>query len=122
MNAYTQGAALSTDILNRWTTPGQVTDVPALNSSTYVSSGAASSRWLVSSDYIQLRTATLSYIFNPEYIKELGLSNLKFFISGENLWSKTARKGLEPVQSFNGTTTNRYTPSRAITFGMNFNF
>ena len=122
MNAYTQGAALSTDILNRWTTPGQVTDVPALNSSTYVSSGAASSRWLVSSDYIQLRTATLSYIFNPEYIKALGLSNLKFFISGENLWSKTARKGLEPVQSFNGTTTNRYTPSRAITFGMNFNF
>lgn len=122
MSSYPQGSALSTDILNRWTTPGQITDVPALNSSTYVSSNAASSRWLVKSDFISLRQAGLSYSFNPTDISQYGLTALRILVSGENLWSKTARKGLEPTQSFNGTTTNRYTPARIITIGFNLSF
>jgi len=122
MSSYSQGGALSTDILDRWTTPGQITDVPALNSSTYTSSNAASSRWLVSSDFITFRQATLSYSFSPETLSQLGVSGLKILVSGENLWSKTARKGLEPSQAFNGTTTNRYTPARVVTIGFNVSF
>lgn len=122
MSSYSQGGALSTDILNRWTTPGQITDTPALNSSTYTSSNAASSRWLIKSDFITFRQANLSYSFNPEMISKFGLSGLKLMVSGENLWSKTARKGLEPTQSFNGTTTNRYSPARIVTIGFNLSF
>ncbi|SFN52749.1 TonB-linked outer membrane protein, SusC/RagA family [Chryseobacterium oleae] len=122
MSSYSQGGALSTDILNRWTTPGQITDVPALNSSTYTSSNAASSRWLISSDFITFRQATLSYSFNTETLSQLGLAGFKILVSGENLWSKTARKGLEPAQAFNGTTSNRYTPARIITIGFNVSF
>ncbi|MET3038282.1 SusC/RagA family TonB-linked outer membrane protein [Chryseobacterium sp. NRRL B-14859] len=122
MSSYSQGGALSTDILDRWTTPGQITDVPALNSSTYTSSNAASSRWLVSSDFITFRQATLSYSFSPETLSQIGVSGLKILVSGENLWSKTARKGLEPAQAFNGTTSNRYTPARVVTIGFNVSF
>ncbi|WP_313002121.1 SusC/RagA family TonB-linked outer membrane protein [Chryseobacterium gleum] len=122
MSSYSQGGALSTDILDRWTTPGQITDVPALNSSTYTSSNAASSRWLVSSDFLTFRQATLSYSFSPETLSQLGVSGLRILVSGENLWSKTARKGLEPAQAFNGTTTNRYTPARVVTIGFNVSF
>lgn len=122
MSSYTQGGALSTDILNRWTTPGQITDVPALNSSTYLNSNAASSRWLVKSDFISFRSATLSYAFLNDSISQYGLTGLKLILSGENLWSKTARKGMEPAQTFNGTTTNRYAPARIITFGANLSF
>ncbi|WP_292008707.1 SusC/RagA family TonB-linked outer membrane protein [Chryseobacterium sp.] len=122
MSSYSQGGALSTDILDRWMTPGQITDVPALNSLTYTNSNAASSRWLVKSDYITFRQATLSYSFNPESITQFGLTSLRILVSGENIWSKTARKGLEPSQSFNGTTTNRYTPARIVTIGFNVSF
>ncbi len=122
MSSYSQGGALSTDILNRWTTPGQITDIPALSSATYTSSNAASSRWLVSSDFITFRQATLSYSFSPETLSQLGLSGLKVLVSGENIWSKTARKGLEPAQAFNGTTSNRYTPARIVTIGFNVSF
>ncbi|WP_257468829.1 SusC/RagA family TonB-linked outer membrane protein [Chryseobacterium sp. D764] len=123
MSAYSQGGALSTDILDRWTTPGQITDVPALNSSTYTSSNAGnSSRWLVSSDFITLRQATLSYSFAPETLSQLGVSGLRILVSGENLWSKTARKGLEPAQAANGTASNRYTPARVVTIGFNVSF
>lgn len=122
MSSYSQGGALSTDILDRWTTPGQITDVPALNSSTYNSSNAASSRWLVKSDFLSLRQATIGYSFNPNDISQYGLTSLRILVSGENLWSKTARKGLEPTQSFNGTASNRYTPARIITIGLNLSF
>ncbi|WP_228458595.1 SusC/RagA family TonB-linked outer membrane protein [Chryseobacterium aureum] len=123
MSSYSQGGALSTDILDRWTTPGQITDVPALNSSTYTSSNAGnSSRWLVSSDFLTFRQATLSYSFSPETLSQLGVSGLRILVSGENLWSKTARKGLEPSQAFNGTASNRYTPARVVTIGFNVSF
>lgn len=122
MSSYSQGGALSTDILDRWTTPGQITDIPALNSSTYTSSNAASSRWLVSSDFLTFRQATLSYSFAPETLSQLGVSGLRILVSGENLWSKTARKGLEPAQAFNGTASNRYTPARVVTIGFNVSF
>ncbi|RKS96048.1 SusC/RagA family TonB-linked outer membrane protein [Chryseobacterium defluvii] len=122
MSSYSQGGALSKDILDRWTTPGQITDIPALNSSTAPHSNAASNRWLVKSDFISFRQATLGYSFYPESISQYGLTSLKILLSGENLWSKTARKGLEPVQTFNGSTANRYTPSRIITIGFNLSF
>ncbi len=123
MSSYSQGGALSTDILDRWTTPGQITDVPALNSSTYTSSNAGnSSRWLVSSDFLTFRQATLSYSFSPETLSQLGVSGLRILVSGENIWSKTARKGLEPSQAFNGTASNRYTPARVVTIGFNVSF
>lgn len=122
MSSYSQGGALSTDILDRWTTPGQITDIPALNSSTYTSSNAASSRWLVSSDFLTFRQATLSYSFTQETLSQLGVSGLRILVSGENLWSKTARKGLEPAQAFNGTASNRYTPARVVTIGFNVSF
>ena len=69
-----------------------------------------------------LKNATLGYTFDKTSIQNLGLSNLKLFISGENLFAVTAKKGLEPVQSFNGTTTYRYTPSRTVSFGINLSF
>ena len=76
---------------------GQITDVPAMNTATYNSAAQASTRWLVSASYIQLRNATFGYTFNKESLKDLGIDNLRLYVSGENLWYKSARKGLEPV-------------------------
>ena len=41
------GSALSTDILNRWQKPGDITDVPRLDINRNTQSTAASDRWLV---------------------------------------------------------------------------
>ncbi|KUY15546.1 SusC/RagA family TonB-linked outer membrane protein [Elizabethkingia miricola] len=123
MSGYPQGGALSTDILNRWTTPGQITDTPAMNTATYNTAGQQSSRWLVSASYIQLRNATFGYTFNKESLKDLGVDNLRLYVSGENIWAKTARKGLEPGGGgFNGTVAPRYTPARIVSLGLNVSF
>ncbi|WHF50496.1 SusC/RagA family TonB-linked outer membrane protein [Chryseobacterium gotjawalense] len=122
MTAYPQGGALHADILDRWTTPGQITNVPVLNSSLTTGPGAASSRWLIDASYVMLRNATLGYNFNKDVVKSVGINSLKLFVSGENLWMSSKREGLEPYQSFNGTTSNRYSPSRIITFGLSTTF
>ena len=122
MGGYLQGGAAHVDILDRWTTPGQITDVPALSSATTAASGAASSRWLVDASYLMLRNATLGYNFNKDIVRSVGLNSLKLFVSGENLYLTSKRKGLEPYQSFAGTTTNRYSPARTVTFGLSTTF
>ncbi|MCL1639726.1 SusC/RagA family TonB-linked outer membrane protein [Elizabethkingia sp. HX WHF] len=130
MSPNPNGSAASVDILNAWKNPGDITDIPRLTTVNTVNATTASTRWLVSSDYINLRQATLGYSFNKDVVSTIGLSNLKFFISGENLWAKTARKGLEPAQNFGGPSTSdvnnqvqyRYTPSRIISFGVNATF
>ena len=84
--------------------------------------GSASSRWLIDASYVMLRNASLGYNFNKDVVKTVGVSSLKLFVSGENLWLSSKRKGLEPYQNFAGTTQNRYTPSRIITFGLSTTF
>ena len=122
MTSYPQGGALHTDMYDAWTTPGQVTNVPVLNTAYIAGPAAASSRWLVDASYVMLRNASLGYNFNKDVLKNVGVNSLKLFVSGENLWMASKRKGLEPYQSFNGTTTNRYSPARIITFGLSTTF
>lgn len=122
MGGFPQGRALNVDALNRWQKPGDITNVPRLDSSLASQYNVASSRWLVDASYISLRNVTLGYNFNDEMSNTLGFSKLNLFISGENLYVKTKRKGLEPQENFNGTTSNRYTPARIFSFGINASF
>jgi TonB-linked SusC/RagA family outer membrane protein len=116
------GSALSTDILDRWQKPGDITDIPRLDVSRNTQSTAASDRWLISSDYLSLRQVNLSYKMPTSLITKLGLDNATVYVNGENLLLFTKRVGMDPSQTFNGTTQNRFTPSRVITLGFNLNF
>lgn len=116
------GGAVHKDMLKAWTKPGDVTTVNKLSTNNTTQNLAASSRWLVDSDYLALRTVTFGYNFKKSMIENLGLSSLKMYISGENLAAWTAKQGLEPVQSFNGTTSYRYLPSRTVSVGLNVQF
>lgn len=116
------GSALSTDILNRWQKAGDITDVPRLDVNRNTQSSAASDRWLKGSDYLSLRQINLSYKMPSDLISKLGVDNATVYVNGENLLLFTKRIGMDPSQTFNGTTQNRFTPSRVITLGFNFNF
>lgn len=122
MSSYPQGQAISTDMSSAWKNPGDVTNVPIMSTANTTNASAASTRWLVSSDYLTIRTVQLGYNFDKRAIEGIGLSNLRVYVSGENLYSWTARQGLEPAQSFDGTTSYRYTPSRTVSLGVNVSF
>lgn len=116
------GRALHTDIEKRWQQPGDITNVPRLDRDQAAAFNAASSRWLVDSDYLALRNLNLTYAFAQSVTERLGVSNTSVFLNAENLLQITARKGLEAAQQFNGTTNPRYTPSRVVTIGLNLTF
>ncbi|WP_176719398.1 SusC/RagA family TonB-linked outer membrane protein [Rhodohalobacter halophilus] len=118
----TDGRALHSDILDRWQQPGDETNVPRLDRDQAAAFNAASSRWLVSSSYLALRNVNLSYSFDPTFVNQFGIRNASVYVNAENLTAITGRKGLEPIQQFNGTTNPRYTPSRVLTLGVNFTF
>lgn len=117
-----EGQALHRDALQAWKKPGDVTNTPQLNSINGVDANAVSTRWLVSSDFISFRQATLGYTFSSDVLEKTGVSALKLFINAENIWSSVKRQGMEANQAFNGTTSNRYTPARIVSAGMNLSF
>ncbi|MDF2431140.1 MAG: hypothetical protein JWP44_771 [Mucilaginibacter sp.] len=110
--------------LNRWTTPGQKTDVPK-----YVAGGIAgnastsfSSRFLYYGDYIRLRNLTVGYDFkNINYLKSLGVNRLYLYGRGTNLWTKTYDKRLpfDPEVGTNGTSNLEVPQVRTFTVGLN---
>lgn len=116
------GSAFSTDILQRWQKPGDITDVPRLDINRNTQASADSDRWLKGSDYLSLRQINLSYKMPSEFISKLEIDNASVYVNGENLLLFTKRQGMDPTQTFNGTTQNRYIPSRVITLGLNLNF
>jgi len=122
LSSGTYGVALSTDALRRWQQPGDITDIPRMDNLQTANFGTASDRFLVSSTFLGWRQASLAYNIDSGLSEKLGINSAKIYLNGENLYFWTKRKGLDVGQNFNGTTQNRFVPSRIITLGLNLTF
>lgn len=122
------GTRLTTNALRevadrRWTTPGQMTDIPrpyvggpevrSVNMNT-------GSSVLLKADYIRLKQLTLAYNFNPELIKGLGLSSIRIFAQGINLWTYSEFPGYDP--EFLGNSTGIIPQTKNYTIGIQAGF
>ncbi|SED19434.1 TonB-linked outer membrane protein, SusC/RagA family [Tenacibaculum sp. MAR_2009_124] len=117
------GSSYHPDILNAWRQPGDITDVPRLESGSTTQVRRQSSRFLTDASFLSLRNVNFSYTFNNELTDKLGIDNLRLSLSGENLYLNTARSGLNPQFSLAGTSEgNSFNPSRIISFGVNLAF
>ena len=119
MHSGTYGNAMHVDMLNRWQKPGDVTNVPRLDYARRSEYSVQSDRFITDASFIALRNITLSYNLPSSLAQKLFVQNARVYLSGENLWLKNARKGMDPQSSFGGTTDNIYSPSRIITIGLN---
>ncbi|TDH24080.1 TonB-dependent receptor [Segetibacter sp. 3557_3] len=119
MHSGSYGTALHTDILKRWQKPSDITDVPRMDNANTAQFGATSDRFLVDASYLSIRSLSLFFNLPAAVTSKAGISNARFYVSGENLYLFTKRKGLNATQSFTGVTSNVYTPSRIITAGIN---
>ncbi len=113
--------------LGRWTGPGTSNTYPrAYNSFTH-NFKSYSSQYLQDASFIRLRSATFSYKLPKSLISKIGLSNLRAYIQGDNLWlfTKKEYRGFDP-EIMNNTDAghqgydNYIVPQpRTITFGIN---
>jgi TonB-linked SusC/RagA family outer membrane protein len=116
------GYAMHTDVLKAWKQPGDITDIPRLDESRASDFDGTSSRWLVSSDYLNVKSITLSYAFPKSLVRPIGIKNLRLSLNAENLWQFNARKGLNAAAEFNGIVYNAYLPARTLTASLNLAF
>ena len=114
----------------RWRKNGDITEIPrAMNTNAGESYNAlASDRYVENSDFIRLQYMQLSYSFDPAMIKRwnMGLKNLSFYVSANNLFFLTKYKGVDPEHSASGYSpafdTSKTPRSRSVTFALNFSF
>lgn len=115
------------EILERWTTPGQVTNVPKVwygRDNSINLNGRANSRFVEKGDYLRLQNLVFSYTFDNKILEDKSrgiLRSCRFFIQGQNLWTWTKYKGLDPDNLNELGLDNNTSPTiRTISVGFNF--
>jgi hypothetical protein len=122
MSADPDGGALHTDILNRWQKPGDITSVPKMDNIASNNTNVGSDRWLTDGSWLNFRSINLSYNFSREMLQKMKLRGASIYLAGENLGWLSSRKGMFVSESFQGTSSNTFTPARTFTLGLNVNF
>ena len=132
-SAMSSGSALHKDALKSWDgVPEGMTEtsanridpngVPALDFNRSTDNNATSDRWLTSASYLVFKNLNLSYSLPQSWMNRWGISGLTLTAGIENLFTVTARKGLNPQFSFNGTSDDTYVTARVYNLGLTVKF
>lgn len=135
---------LGTDMADgtRWTNLDPLTGVLVTDPSALAALNANTTMWspfmrqYVLSDwavedgsFIRLNTVSLGYTFPKSFIGKIGLSNLRFYATGNNVFVLTKYSGLDPEVSTRrrtpltpGVDSSPYPRSRQVIFGLNLSF
>jgi len=81
---------------NRWTTEGQLTDIPVITYNDPMGNSRFSDRWIEDGSYLRLKTVTLSYSLP---IHNTYLQGVTIWGSANNLWLLTKYLGSDPETS-----------------------
>lgn len=114
------------EILERWTTPGQQTDVPRLFL-TDNTANQASTRFLEKGDFLRFRTISLGYTFESLGLGRAGVNRLRIYAQVYNPFVITGYSGQDPEVNSNRNNSNiaigvdnRSVPQpRTYTLGLN---
>lgn len=83
----------TTALLNRWTTEGQVTNVPRIEYNDPMGNSRFSDRWIENGSYLRLKNVTISYTLP---IQSTYLQGITFWGSAQNLFTITRYLGSDP--------------------------
>lgn len=106
---------------SRWEKPGDIATHPQAIYNNPSNSNKVSSRYLETGTYLKMRSVSLGYNFASE---ALHISNLRLYISGENLFTITHFSGVDPEipptdGAITGVATQVYPQTRKIVLGLN---
>ncbi|MES2276133.1 MAG: SusC/RagA family TonB-linked outer membrane protein [Bacteroidota bacterium] len=104
----------STEVLQRWRNPGDVTDVPrALWNDGY--NWLGSDRYVEDGSFIRLRSITTRYTFPKSMVARLGIKSASAYITAENLFTFTKYTGQDPEVSVRGSDPFRVATDNSLT-------
>ena len=111
---------------NRWTTIGQITDIPKAGNMDNVRN---STRFVEDGSYVRLKALTLSYRLIEKSAKFKAINKLSVYCTGQNLLTFTNYSGFDPeVNAFGSSATElgidygTYPQARTFIVGLNVEF
>lgn len=111
------GTALHADALNSWTPENPTSNVPRLDSAWQYNS-SNSTRWLVSAKYFSINNISIGYTLPTKFTTRYGINQLRIYGAADNVALWSARKGLDPRQSYVQSYAGSYSALRAISGGV----
>ena len=123
------GTAWHRDVLQSWT-PENPSDIfPRLDGDTSVGQTAVSN-YLISSNYLSVNNVTIGYTFPEDMFQMAKISGLRVYVSGDNLFVLSARKGVDPrysmglgsLTSGSGLNSGSYSAMRTVIAGVTLTF
>ncbi len=116
------GDAFHKDILKSWSPENPNSNIPRFQWNTQYT-GSQSDRFLTDASYLSLQNINFGYTLPSKCMSKIGVSKLRIYLSCENVWLWSQRKGLDPRQSYTGAASNQYySPIRAISGGVGLTF
>ncbi len=114
---FAQQSNLAKDMLNMWTTPGQITDVPGM-----LSTRQFDDTLLEDASFLRLKNLQISYSLPSKWMKNSGfLGGVRIFAIGRNLFTATKYTGYDP-ESDSNLSLGRYPNSKQYTCGIELTF
>ena len=116
------GSNIHQDMLNAWSPTNRDTSIPRFQ---YLDENisAQSDRFLTDASYLNLQSAQIGYTFPKKVSDKLKLSRFRLYLLCDNIFYFSARRGLDPRYSFNGTTNYSVnSPVRTLSGGINITF
>ncbi|MBK7558119.1 MAG: TonB-dependent receptor [Chitinophagaceae bacterium] len=117
------------EVLNRWKTPGQVTDVPKLyygRDNQVNLNGQLNTRFLEKGDFLRLQNLVISYNVDSKRLETATngiVKTMRWYVQGQNLFVWTKYKGIDPENTLETGIDNASVPQlRSFTFGLNVGF
>lgn len=108
-----------------WSPDNPNAKYPRLYAGTVQNNRERSSFWLYDGTYLKLRNMELAYTFNQyNFLKKIGISNLRVFVSGNNLFTLSKMKDFDPeIPNIDPDRNGYYYPQmRAYNIGLNVEF
>ena len=97
-------------------------NAPAVYSAYNTNNTSVSSRYITSSNYFIVKNISLSYRLPRTILNKIGFTNISLNATVENLYTKTARKGMNPQQNWNGYVGDYLVTPRVFSFGVKLGF
>ena len=122
MSGGDYGENWSTDIFKRWTPTNKTSTIPRVSTGDQNVS-ALSDRFLIDASYFTLKNISVGYTLPADFTRQYSINAARIYLTGDNLWLASARKGLDPRQSFSGSVyTGVYSALRTLSVGLSLSF
>ena len=113
------------EILGRWQSKDKPGDgmtplVGSFDDTAINYSGSAITRFVESGNYLKVGTLSLGYTIPKNHLIKMGISNVRLYVSGQNLLTFSKYKGLDPEQT--GVNWADKPQQRVFSFGVNVGF